>query len=115
MARYTCSYIVDISLEDSQTSMQEIIKSCNFELVYNNSDYLMAKENPGNVPFTKLVIIEGFIDTVGFQQEGLRLSFVVKNDELPLQIDNHCHQIFDFLQMVIAENYQWQAAENVIS
>jgi hypothetical protein len=33
---------------------------------------------------------------------------------LPLQVDNHCRQMFDLVQEAVAENKHWQLVESVI-
>jgi hypothetical protein len=38
---------------------------------------------------------------------------VIKNEELPLQVDNHCHQMFHQVQQAIAQNRHWQLVESV--
>jgi hypothetical protein len=107
MARYTCSYIVNLSLEDIKTCLKDIFTHCDCNLLYDTSDYFMARENPGQIHFSRLVVIEVLPDQLK-QGNQLRLNFVVKNEELPLQVNNHCHQVFDLLQQVIQENYQWE-------
>jgi hypothetical protein len=42
------------------------------------------------------------------------MNFVIKNEELPLQVDNHCRQMFDLVQEAVAENKHWQLVESVI-
>jgi hypothetical protein len=107
MARYTCSYIVNLCLEDIQTCLKDIFNNCNCNLIYDTADYFMARENPGKIHFSRLVTIEVLPDNLN-QENKLRLNFVVKNEELPLQRNNHCQQLFDLLQQIIAEDYQWK-------
>ena len=116
MARYTCSFIVQLSLEEIQTTLINILESCNFEIIYktDTGDYLMARENPGQVSFAKLVTVEVLIDTTPIIDDEVRLDFVVKNEELPLQFNNHCRQMFDIVLQVIIDNQQWQLIENVV-
>ncbi len=113
MARYTCSYIVNLSLEEMKTCLKDIFTNCNCNLLYDTSDYFMARETPGQIHFSRLVTIEVLPDNLN-QPNQLRLNFVVKNEELPLQVNNHCHQIFDLMQRIIAENYQWELENNLI-
>lgn len=112
MARYNCSYLVKMSFEELKLALKEIFQSCNFDLVYNSGDYIMARENPGQIPFAKLVAIEVLIEQISLKNPTLRLSFVVKNEELPLQIDNHCRQMFELIQDAIADSQQWQLVED---
>jgi hypothetical protein len=73
----------------------------------------MARENQGEIHFSRLVTIEVLPDVLK-EPNHLRLDFVVKNEELPLQLNNHCQQIFNLLQQVIAENYQWELQQNLV-
>ena len=113
MARYTCSYIAKVPFAKLQPSLVEILHACNFETVYQTSDYLMAQEAPGQVPFAQLVTVEVLIDTTMATEEATQVNFVVKNEELPLQRHNHCRQMFDSVRQAIAEDRHWQLVENV--
>lgn len=68
----------------------------------------MAKEKPGNVSFTKLVELEVLYDRNKASEGKIQVDFVVKNQELPLQTDNHCHSIFHGIQGVISNQKTWQ-------
>ena len=73
----------------------------------------MAREIPGQVIFTKLVTSEVSIDVSSTNPDLVKLSFLVKNEELPLNPNNHCRQIFDLLRVAIAHNYDWEAIDNL--
>ena len=73
----------------------------------------MAREIPGRVAFAKLVTVEVLIDKSTATSQEVRMNFVIKNEELPLQVDNHCHQMFDMVQEAVAENRYWQLVETV--
>lgn len=113
MARYTCSFIVAVPLDRLQQSLIEVLQSCNFDIIYDTGDYLMAREIPGRVAFAKLVTVEVLIDKSTATEQEVRMNFVIKNEELPLQVDNHCHQMFYLVQNAVAENSQWQLVESV--
>ncbi|NEO33340.1 MAG: hypothetical protein F6K36_23530 [Symploca sp. SIO3C6] len=113
MARYICSFTVAVSLDLLQDCLRELLESCNFKIVHNTGDYLMAQENPGSVPFTKLVTVEVLIDKSTATAQEVRMNFVIKNEELPLQVDNHCHQMFHTLQEAVATNRHWQLVESI--
>ena len=113
MARYTCSFIVAASLERLQQSLIEVLQSCNFDIIYDTGDYLMARETPGRVSFAKLVTVEVLIDKSLATPQEMQMNFVVKNEELPLQLDNHCHQMFQVVQSAITQNLNWQLVENI--
>lgn len=114
MARYTCSLTVAVSLDHLQQSLIEVLQSCNFDIIYDTGDYLMARESPGRVAFAKLVTVEVLIDKSTATAQEVRMNFVIKNEELPLQVDNHCRQMFDLVQEAVAENRHWQLVESVV-
>ncbi len=111
MARYTCSYVLSLPLEEITICLKDIFESCDCNLLYDTPDYFMARENPGKIHFSRLVTVEVLPDILN-QPDCLRLNFVVKNEELPLQVKNHCAQMFDSLKQTIAENYNWELEEN---
>ncbi|MBZ8180137.1 hypothetical protein [Oscillatoria salina] len=113
MARYTCTFTVAVPLERLQGLLIEVLQSCNFDVIYKTADYLMARESPGQVAFSKLVTAEILIDRTTATASEVRMNVVVKNEELPLQFDNHCRQIFDLIQQAIADNDRWQLLEIV--
>jgi hypothetical protein len=115
MARYTCSFTVAVSLDHLQQSLIEVLQSCNFDIIYDTGDYLMAREIPGRIAFAKLVTVEVLIDKSTATAQEVRMNFVIKNEELPLHLDNHCRQMFDMVQEAVAENRHWQLVESVIS
>jgi hypothetical protein len=114
MARYTCSFIVSVSLDHLQESLIELLQSCNFDIIYDTGDYIMAREIPGRIAFAKLVTVEVLIDKSTATAQEVRMNFVIKNEELPLHLDNHCRQMFELVQEAVAENRQWQLLESVV-
>jgi len=92
-----------------------LVEGCGLETVYDIEDYLMAREIPGRVSFAKLVTAEVLIDVTTATQSAVKLSFVVKNEELPLNYHNHCRQVFDLLRLTITQNYDWQPISNLRS
>lgn len=113
MARYTCSLIVKIPLNQLSTTLEDILKACNLDLLYETADYIMAREKTGQVSFHQLVTVEVLIDKTTATDENVKINFVIKNEELPLQVNNHCKQLFDLLKDAIAHNDNWQLIENV--
>jgi hypothetical protein len=89
------------------------LQSCNFDIIYDTGDYLMAREIPGRIAFAKLVTVEVLIDKSTATAQEVRMNFVIKNEELPLHLDNHCRQMFDMVQEAVAENRHWQLVESV--
>ena len=104
MARYTCLFTVALPVDRLQQSLGEIMNSCNFDTIYDTTDYLMGREFPGQVPFTKLVTVEFLIDSTTATETEMKFNLVMKNDELALKHDNHCRQMFDRLTEAIASS-----------
>jgi hypothetical protein len=115
MARYTCSFTVSLTMQNLHECLVDLFTRCNFDVIYNTGDYVMARETPGRVPFAKLVTAEALIDKTSPDREKVRINLVMKNEELPLQFDNHCHQMFDMVKTAIAEHYHWQLVDLVSS
>lgn len=113
MARYTCLFTVALPVDHLQQSLSEIMNSCNFEVIYDTTDYLMGREFPGNVSFTQLVTVEFLIDSTTATETELKLNLVMKNEELALKLDNHCRQMFDRLTEAISSSKDLQLIETV--
>jgi len=113
MARYTCSFTVAVSPDHLQPSLIEVLQGCDFDIIYDTGDYIMAREIPGHVAFAKLVTVEVLIDKSMATDQEIRMNFVIKNEELPLQVDNHCHDKFYEVQEAVAQNRHWQLLESV--
>ncbi len=108
MARYSCSYWVNASVEELPDLLAQILRSCELELIHQTIDYMMAREIPGKIAFAKLVTVDIFLDPAKAKNHEIPLTWIVKNDELPLQLDNHCWQRFEQLQQAIANHRQWR-------
>lgn len=115
MARYVCSFTLGVPLEDLFPGLREILKSCNFEVIYDTDDYLMGREIPGRIAFAKLVTVEALVDRTKATPREVRMELVIKNEELPLQVDNHCRQMFQSVRQAIAESSSWQLLESAAS
>jgi len=113
MARYICSYLVKVPSNELKPLLDEVLHHCQFEVIYQTLDYMMAREIPGKVNFSKLVTVEVLIDSTTAREKEVQVNLVVKNDELPLQTNNHCRQIFERLQQVLSEDHQWQLIAKV--
>jgi len=83
------------------------------DVIYDTGDYMMAREVPGNISFAKLVTVEVLIDKSTASDEEIRMNFVIKNEELPLQVNNHCRSIFDLVSQAVVKNNQWRLIESV--
>lgn len=115
MARYTSLFRVAVSLDRFRQLLTDILRSCCLDVIYASEDYLVAREVPGRVTYTKLVVVEVMIDQSPVEQAEVQMSFVVKNEELPLQMNNHCRQVFNLVNQAIAENRQWRLITSAAS
>jgi hypothetical protein len=113
MARYTCSFIISIPIDHLQPLLLDLLQNCDLEIQYYSFDYILAREIPGNVPFSKLVKVEVFIEKSTATETETRMSIVVKNEELPLQVDNHCRQMFEFVKQAIEKSRHWHLIESL--
>lgn len=108
MARYICSYHVGLSEKDLIVSLKDIFTECDLELIYERGGYIMAKEKPGKVAFPKLVELEVLYDRTKKLQGKIQVDLVAKNEELPLQTNNHCHVVFTDIKSVIQGKKTWE-------
>lgn len=113
MARYTSSYTVGLPYEGLGKLVIEVLKSCPLEVTYEAGEYIMAREIPGKVSFTKLASVEVLLDRTTSTEKETKMTLVVKNEELPLQLDNHCHQMFQIVNQAIIGCRNWQLVETV--
>ncbi|MBH8574468.1 hypothetical protein I8752_15840 [Nostocaceae cyanobacterium CENA369] len=113
MARYTCSFILSIPIEHLQPLLVDLLQDCDLEIKYYTTDYIMAREIPGNISFSKMVTAEVLIDKSTATETETRMSIVIKNEELPLQLDNHCRQTFDFIKQAIERSRHWHLIESI--
>jgi hypothetical protein len=115
MSRYVCDFLVNLSPQHVRTPLHTLLAACGLEPIYDLDDYLMAREIPGRVSFTRLVTVEVLIDVTNATDAAVKLSFVLKNEELPLKSNNHCRQIFDLLRSTIAHDERWQPLNSLQS
>lgn len=103
MARYTNQLMIQAPVSEVRHSLVSALQSCGLDLVYQTRDYLMAKEQAGAVSYWKLAVIEVLIDTPHHQAvEMPQVNLVVRNEELTLQPNNHCQQIFEAVNQAIS-------------
>jgi hypothetical protein len=109
MARYTATFsIVNYGNHAHQTAC-DLLKISGFRLLHESPDYVMGSEKPGAVKFSLLTTAEILID-IPLDHSSLTLEMLVKNEELPLKLNNHCKQVFDRLQHVFLESGEWNAS-----
>ncbi|MBD2429740.1 MAG: hypothetical protein C4323_21525 [Mastigocladus sp. ERB_26_2] len=113
MARYTCSFILSIPINHLQPLLVELLQDCNLDVQYSTLDYIMAREIVGTVSYSKMVTVEILIDKSTATETETRMSIVIKNQELPLQLDNHCRQVFEYIKQAIEESRHWHLIESL--
>ncbi|MBI4781381.1 MAG: hypothetical protein HY785_08635 [Oscillatoriophycideae cyanobacterium NC_groundwater_1537_Pr4_S-0.65um_50_18] len=115
MARYTGLFTVAVPADRFWQLLVEILRACSLNVIYSSEDYLVAREVPGGVTYAKLVTVEILIEPVLDREAEVRMNLVVKNEELPLQINNHCQQVFRLLNQAVEENRHWRVVESAVS
>lgn len=113
MARYTGLFKVSVTAADLQQRLCSVLESCNFNIVYQTGDYLMARERPGRVAYHQLVTVEVLVDGTTATDEEVQMHMVIRNEELPLQIENHCRQVYEQVSQAIMSTHYWQLIEAV--
>lgn len=113
MARYTGLFKITAPSTNLQQPLGKVLEACNFDVVYQAGDYMMAREVPGGVAFQKLVTVEVLVDRTNGVEHQVHMQMVLKNEELPLQTNNHCQQMFQRLSQAIAEANHWKVIETV--
>ncbi len=113
MARYTGLFKIAASVSSFQQLLGEVLESCNFNIVYQTGDYLMARENPGKVAYHQLVTVEVLVDQTTTTDDAVQMQVVLKNEELPLKIDNHCCQTYNRVNQAIMDARQWRLIEAI--
>ncbi len=90
------------SLAQIKAKVADTLASCDLNLVYENKDYLVAKEKPGGVKHDYLATVEVLINPPTVAEPSARIDLIVQNQELPLREDNHCYRIFETVNQAIA-------------
>ncbi|QQE66941.1 hypothetical protein GFS31_36460 [Leptolyngbya sp. BL0902] len=103
MARYT--HLLTLSepatIPNLGDSIVKTLEDCGLSMVYANKDYFVAKEKPGQVALAQLTTIEVMINQPTSMAQTARVNLVVKNEELPLQRNNHCQRVFEAVSRAI--------------
>jgi hypothetical protein len=113
MARYTCSFVVAVPIEHLQALLIDLLQNCGLDVQYYTPDYIMAREVPGHVSFSTLVTAEVLVDKSTATDTEIRINLVIKNEQLPLQVNNHCRQVFDFIKQEIEHSRHWHLIESI--
>jgi hypothetical protein len=94
MARYSNFIKVSKTTANLRDFLVHILKSCDLNMVYETADYLVAKEKPGQVSMNQLATVEVLINPPTTEDAQAKVNLVVRNEELTLSFNNHCHQVF---------------------
>lgn len=106
MARYAATLLVIATENHIRTGIRQALTNNGFELVFESHDYLMAREVPGQVKFSLLTSAEILID-LKYSKSEASLVMIVKNEQLPLNENNHCKAVFDRLKQTLTECAEW--------
>jgi len=115
MARYISAMTVSFPISQLQQLLIHILEQCRLDVIHCTNDYIIGREHPGKVTYNKLVFVEIFISQSLDRGNEINLRVVVKNEELPLQADNHCYEVFNTINETFLSNREWQFIEQVIS
>lgn len=113
MARYTCAFILSVNIDNLQALLIDVLNDLELDVQYYTSDYIMAREIPGNASFSELVTVEVMIDTSTAAETESRINLVAKNEEPPLILENHCRKIFEYVKRAIKESRYWHLIEEI--
>ncbi|MDB9528102.1 hypothetical protein PN498_19060 [Oscillatoria sp. CS-180] len=102
MARYTTLFKAVSSLTHIRQKIADTLTSCDLNLVYENEDYLVAKEKPGGVKLAQLATVEVLINPPTVSDPSVRVDLIVQNQELPLKKDNHCYRLFEVVHQAMS-------------
>ncbi|MGF1459259.1 MAG: hypothetical protein ACFBSG_09550 [Leptolyngbyaceae cyanobacterium] len=91
------------SLTHIRQKVADTLTSCDLNLIYENEEYLVAKEKPGMVKPGLLATVEVLINPPTVSEPSTRVDVIVQNEELPLKKDNHCYRIFEAVNQAIAD------------
>lgn len=113
MARYTHNLTVALPKAKVQDELATALRACDLEVLHQDNDYLVAREVPGRSGLAQLVTVEVLINDVPVEPEITRLNVVLKNEELPLNRNNHCSQIYQQVRQALTESRNWELIGSV--
>ncbi len=62
MARYTHLFTTVVPVTHLRQSLADVLTACGLNVIYEASGYLVAREKPGHVSYSKLATVELLID-----------------------------------------------------
>ena len=112
MARYACSTVLATSADRIGERITRLLHSCDLELLLQRGDYLIARERPrGAAALAQLVSLEVLMDRTAATEERIAVQFICKNEELPLQAENHCWQVFQRITAALEQDEELTLVE----
>jgi len=103
MARYTNLFMTGAPKEEVLQGLVTALQACNLDLVYQDPVYIVAKEKPGQVSFAQLATVEILLNPPALKTQGAKIDLIVKNEELPLRQQNHCHTVFTQVSQAVSK------------
>ncbi|MEL7035727.1 MAG: hypothetical protein AAFO04_08955 [Cyanobacteria bacterium J06592_8] len=113
MARYTGFFVIGTRIEELREMMIEMLEPCNLEVMYETPSSIICREFIGQAPVPQLVTVEVVFDTATSTEFETKMTLVIKNEELPLQVNNHCRQMFELISKLIIDNRHWDLLESI--
>ncbi|WP_413166356.1 hypothetical protein ACL6C3_06540 [Capilliphycus salinus ALCB114379] len=113
MARYTGFFVIGTRIDELRQMLIEMLEPCNLEVMYETPSSIICRELIGQVPVPQLVTVEVVFDTATSTESETKMTLVIKNEELPLQVNNHCRQMFELISQLIIDNRQWDLLESI--
>ncbi len=104
MARYTTLFKAASPLDNLRQMLADTLSSCELDLIYQNDEYLVAKERPGGVTLARLATVEVLISPPTMTEPAAKVNLVVKNEELALKQNNHCQKVFNLVHSAISNS-----------
>lgn len=102
MARYSCIYHLSGPAKRIHDVLVGVFDIENFDLIHDSPNYWVVRELPGRVSFDRLVTIEFMLDS-GATGDRVQVTCIAENDELSLQRENHCRQVFAGVESVLEQ------------
>jgi hypothetical protein len=113
MARYTQQYVLKILPGKLRQAITESLEACKLHITYSTDDYIRAQETAGSVSFSQLVTVEILIHQSATNDGNTKITCLAKNEELPLRVNNHCHDISDRVNNALSSNKSWKVVETI--
>jgi len=113
MARYTGFFVVAVGIEYVREILMEMLEACNIEITYQTPSSLIGRETIGQAPISQLITAEVVFDTATSTENETKMTLMIKNEELPLKLDNHCYQMFELVSQMIVDCRHWDLLESI--